>query len=135
MSSYSLPSSPEFSDEDNHPYDWPWYEPDWTPEQTGKVPVESRKRERSPSPPFIHHPNPARVERLAKLSPAKKERRLKKQLRLEKKEMKEWEKKGAKAFLDRIKRFCERSEERMREENLRALDKAEAAARAAEWRK
>ena len=56
-------------------------------------------------------------------------------MRLEKKEMKEWEKKEAKALRDRIKRRRERSEERIREENLRALDKAEAAARAAEWRK
>ena len=129
MSSYSLPSSPEFSDEDNHPNARPWYEADWTPEETGIVPVESRKRERPPSPPFIHHPDPVRVERLENLSPAKKNRRLKKQMRLEKKEME------AEALRDRIKRRREWSEERMREENLRALAKQEAATREAEWRK
>ena len=88
------------------------YEADWTPEQTGKVPVESRKRERPPSPPFIHHPDPVRVERLANLSPAKKNCRLKKQMRLEKKEMeaeeKKQEKAEAKALRDRIKRGRER---------------------------
>ena len=99
------------------------------------MPVESLKRERPPSPPFIHHPDPVRVERLANLSPAKKNLRLKKQMRLEKKEMKAEKKKEEKALRDLIKRARERLEERMREENRRALAKQETATRAAEWRK
>ena len=50
-------------------------------------------------------------------------------------EEKKQEKAEAKVLRDRIKRARKRSEERMREENLRALTKQEAATREAEWRK
>jgi hypothetical protein len=123
MSSYSLPSSPEsVSDEDNHPKARPWYEPDWTPEEMGLVPVESPERERSPS-----------------TDPKTKNRLLKKEERLEKKELekekKKEEEREEKAHRARIKRARENDVERMREKNRRALIDDEIKITAAEWKK
>jgi len=141
MSTYSLPSSPEsVSDEDNHPKARPWYESEWTPEELGIVPVEptKRKRERWASTAWVHHPDPALVDRAANRAAnrteAEKNRRRKKEKRQEKREEMMEERREERAMWRRIRRSREKEDDAKREANARARDDRERANRAADWK-
>ena len=136
-SPYSLPSSPEsVSDEDNHPKARPWYESEWTPEELGIVPVEptKRKRERWASTAWVHHPDPALVDRAANRTEAEKNRRRKKEKRQEKREEMMEERREERAMWRRIRRSRDKEDDAKREANARARDDRERANRAADWK-
>ena len=130
------PSSPEsVSDEDNHRKAPGYWEPEWTPEELGIEP--SSPDPKKETVPWIHHPDPARVDMAAKLSAKERNRLRRKAEKKEERELKRDEERQAKreekAMWSRIRRSREEEVEVMREANRRAMDDKARADRAAEW--
>ena len=68
------PSSPEsVSDEDNHRKAPGYWELEWTPEELGIEP--SSPDPKKETVPWIHHPDPARIDMAAKLFAGRRRRR------------------------------------------------------------
>ena len=139
----SLPSSPEpYSDEDNHPQPLGWWE---APTRDPPRRRRPKKRRRSvfAEGPFVHNPTPDDVAKMNNRSEEALERRLAFLEKQERKEELAAEEREAAAVAAKERKAAkkwypvreDRATKRLREENLRALDDAERAARAAEWRK
>ena len=123
MSSLSIPSSPEsVTDEDNKPKARPWYEPDWTPEELGLVPVESPK----PTTVWVHHPDPVLVDTIAK-----REAKLTEE---QKNLLRKKEEKAEERELERDARREARREEKALRRRIIKRRENEMEKRAAEWK-
>ena len=132
------PSSPEsVSDEDNHRKARPYWEAECTKEELDIKP--SSPNPKKETVPWIHHPDPARVDQAAELSAKERKRLRRKEEKEEEREVKRDElrqaKREEKAMRSRIRRSWEEELEVMREANRRAMDDKEMADRKAKWSK